>query len=107
MAQCSTNCIGLGPQNKPEDAAISINILSHTMPEAKAYMPVLSINNGITEEKSVTIGSTQWTRVTVQQSESGTKFYEYLKEKSGKTIDIGGDGSVIFDQILSTFKFTK
>ncbi len=105
--QCGTSCIGLGPQNKPEDVAVSINILKYPMPEARAYLPVLSINNGITEEKSVTIGDIQWTRVTVQQNESGTKFYEYLKEKSGKTIDIGGDGSATFNQILSTFKFTK
>lgn len=104
MAQCGTNCVGLGPQNKPEDIAISINILQYPMSEAKAYLPVLSINNGITEEKSVTIGDVQWNRVTVQQNESGTKFYEYLKEKSGKTIDISGDGSAIFNQILSTFK---
>ncbi len=106
-AQCGTNCVGLGPQSKPEDVVMAINILQYPMPEAKVYLPVLSINNGITEEKSVTIGDIQWTRVTVQQNESGTKFYEYLKEKSGKTIDIGGDGSAIFNQILSTFKFTK
>ncbi|PJB83519.1 MAG: hypothetical protein CO088_01275 [Candidatus Yonathbacteria bacterium CG_4_9_14_0_8_um_filter_46_47] len=112
-AQCGIDCQGFGPQSVREDIAVGINVLNSKLDTAKKSLPVLSNSyNKIIKEETVIVEGTQWTKLTIKQDIAGEIFIEHLIEKSGKTYDLGvGTDELnivnIYNQILSTFRFTK
>lgn len=110
-APCGNDCVNFGPNDQPDVAAALITVVASSLAEAQAALPIVrNPDNEVTSQAAVTIGSVNWTRLTIRQQVSDLMFLEFLTERDRRTYVVGfsTDDPVVARRVaemLETFTF--
>ena len=110
---CGDGCRSFGPIERPEETSVEVTVVASPLAAAKARLPIFANEyNRLKNEEVVTLGSEAWTKLTIEQKESGLAFIKHLSESAGKTyvVSLGGESpttTAIYLQMLESFSFTQ
>ncbi len=109
---CGDGCQSFGPKDQPEETGVEVTVIAAPLATAKTRLPIFTnAYNRQKSEEPVTIGSTIWTKLIIEQQASGLIFTKHLIERGGKTFmfSLGGESpttTAIYLQMLESFAFT-